>query len=247
MRRGVPRRLHLRGQADALHPPRRVRRLRCLRAGLPGRGDLLRGRHPGAVEGLLQGQRRLLRRPRLARRRRQARQDRQGPPARRGAAAAGARRTDRGGAASRPARPSRRRLPDFPWDQLDAVRRAARARTRTASSTCRSARPVDPTPAVGPGGARAPPPTPRATRRRRARRRCAQAAVDWLARRCGVDRRSTSTACCRRSAPRSWSPGCRRCSGSAPATSSCIPALAYPTYEVGARARRRRRRGRPTR
>ena len=47
MHRGVPRRLHLRGQPDALHPPRRVRRLWRLRAGLSGRGHLLRGRHPG--------------------------------------------------------------------------------------------------------------------------------------------------------------------------------------------------------
>ena len=42
----MPGRLHLRGRAIALHPPRRVRRLRRVRAGLPGRGDLLRGRRP---------------------------------------------------------------------------------------------------------------------------------------------------------------------------------------------------------
>ena len=56
-RQGVHRRvsggLHLRGRPDALHPPRRVRRLRCLRAGLPGRGHLLRGRRPGQSEGLV--------------------------------------------------------------------------------------------------------------------------------------------------------------------------------------------------
>ena len=65
-------------------------------------------------------------------------------------------------------------------------------------------------------------------------------------------RRSTRTACCRRSAPRSSSPGCRRCSASGRATSSCIPGVAYPTYDVGARlagarprCRRRPRRARP--
>ena len=35
------------GRTLALHPPRRVRRLRCVRARVPGRGHLLRGRHPG--------------------------------------------------------------------------------------------------------------------------------------------------------------------------------------------------------
>ncbi len=46
------------GEADALHPPRRVRRLRGLRAGLPGRGDLLRGRRARRVAGVLRRQRR---------------------------------------------------------------------------------------------------------------------------------------------------------------------------------------------
>ena len=48
LRRGVSGRLHLRGRADVVHPPGRVRRLRRLRTGLPGRGDLLRGRRAGA-------------------------------------------------------------------------------------------------------------------------------------------------------------------------------------------------------
>ena len=47
---------------------------------------------PEQVEGLLQGQRRVLRRPWEPRRRRQARQDREGPPADHGSAAAEARR-----------------------------------------------------------------------------------------------------------------------------------------------------------
>ena len=41
--------------------------------------------------------------------------------------------------------------------------------------------------------------------------------------------------CCRRSAPRSSSPGCRRCSGSGADDLVVVPELAYPTYEVGAR------------
>ncbi|CAA9317220.1 MAG: 4Fe-4S ferredoxin, iron-sulfur binding, partial [uncultured Frankineae bacterium] len=83
LHRGVPCRLHLRGKALALHPPRRVRGLRGLRAGVPGGGDLLRGRHAGAVEGLLPGQRRLLHRDddhRLAGRRQQGRPGRPRPP-----------------------------------------------------------------------------------------------------------------------------------------------------------------------
>ena len=46
LRRGVPRRLHLRGRPQALHQPQGVHRLRRLRAGLPGRGD-----HPGPPGG----------------------------------------------------------------------------------------------------------------------------------------------------------------------------------------------------
>ena len=44
LHRGVPGRLHLRGRPHALHPPRRVRGLRRLRARLPGGGHLLRRR-----------------------------------------------------------------------------------------------------------------------------------------------------------------------------------------------------------
>ncbi|CAA9449348.1 MAG: 4Fe-4S ferredoxin, iron-sulfur binding, partial [uncultured Pseudonocardia sp.] len=61
--RRVPGGLHLRGRPDDVHPPRRVRRLRGVRAGLPGRGHLLRGRRARAVDGVHQGQRRLVRRP----------------------------------------------------------------------------------------------------------------------------------------------------------------------------------------
>src|SRR6201986_1996688 len=108
----MPRGLHLRGRAHALHPPRRVRGLRCVRAGLPGRGDLLRRRRTGPVEGILQGQRRLLRGPRVPRRCLQDRQDRQGPP--RGSGAAG-RHQRRGMTLAS-------RLPGFTWDRIAPLR-----------------------------------------------------------------------------------------------------------------------------
>src|SRR6266550_7241325 len=111
----MPRRLHLRGRAHALHPPRRVRGLRRLRTGLPGRGDLLRRRRTRPVEGILQGQRRLLRRPRVPRRRLQDRQDRQRPP--RGSGAAG--RHQRGGMTLAS------RLPAFTWDRIAPLREKA--------------------------------------------------------------------------------------------------------------------------
>src|SRR6266481_5293561 len=108
----MPRRLHLRGRANAIHPPRRVRGLRRLRTGLPGRGDLLRRRRTRPVEGILQGQRRLLRRPRVPRRRLQDRQDRQRPPRRSGAAG----RHQRGGMTLAS------RLPAFTWDRIAPLR-----------------------------------------------------------------------------------------------------------------------------
>src|SRR5579859_4051999 len=107
MHRRMPRRLHLRGRAHAIHPPRRVRGLRRVRTGVPGRGDLLRRRRARPVEGVLQGQRGLLRRAGLPRRRIEDRQDRQGPPGRRRAAAA-----SRGGMTLAA------RLPAFTWDRL---------------------------------------------------------------------------------------------------------------------------------
>ena len=50
--RGMPGRLHLRRRPQALHQPGRVHRLRCLRAGLSGRGDQPgspRARRPGRL------------------------------------------------------------------------------------------------------------------------------------------------------------------------------------------------------
>src|ERR1022692_3417244 len=125
MHRGMPRRLHLRGRAHALYPPGRVRGLRRMRAGLPGRGHLLRRRRAGPVEGLLQGERRVLRGPRLAGRRRQDRQDPEGPSADRRPAAAGA----GGRAPTAGGRPPTlaARLPPFPWDALEPAKATAAA------------------------------------------------------------------------------------------------------------------------
>ena len=118
-----------------------MRRLRCLRAGLPRRGDLLRRRPARQVGRLLQGQRRVLRRDRLARRRGQGRRDRQGPPGHRGAAAPGRRRT-RSRLAWRSTCPT---SPGTPWLPSRGDRASARP---AASSTSRSARPSTRRPAV---------------------------------------------------------------------------------------------------
>src|SRR5690242_3880284 len=136
MHRGVPRRLHLRGRAHALHTPRRMRGLRRMRAGLPGRGDLLRGRRARPVEGLLQGQRGVLHRAGLAGRRVEGREDQQGPPGRRRAAAAGRRQLT-----------TATRLPRFPWDLLAPY--AEKARAHNAGIVDLSVgTPVDPVPAI---------------------------------------------------------------------------------------------------
>src|SRR3954447_19297820 len=129
--------LHLRGRAHALHPPGRVCRLRRVRTGVPGGSDLLRGRRPGPVEGLLQGERRVLRRPRLTRWRVEGRQDRQGPRAGGCPATAGTRRelSQLG------------RLPTFPWDTI-ADEAATAAAHPDGIVDLSVGTPVDPTPAV---------------------------------------------------------------------------------------------------
>src|SRR3989441_13140430 len=50
LRGRVTRGLHLRGGGPALHPPRRVHRLRRVRAGVPGHGDLPGRGRTAAVE-----------------------------------------------------------------------------------------------------------------------------------------------------------------------------------------------------
>src|ERR1700737_4867623 len=114
MHRGMPGWLHLRGRPHAVHPPRRVRGLRRLRARLPGRGDLLRRRRTRPVEGVLQGQRRLLRGPRLPGRRLQDREDRQGSSA-----------GGRAATASRGGMTLAGRLPAYTWDRIAPLREKA--------------------------------------------------------------------------------------------------------------------------
>ncbi|MCW5951981.1 MAG: succinyldiaminopimelate transaminase [Propionibacteriaceae bacterium] len=109
-----------------------MRRLRGLRAGLPGRGDLLRGRRPRRSGRVLRHQRPLLRRDRLTRRRGPAGPDRLRPPD--GGGATAARRVSLAG-----------RLPDFPWDSLADAR--ARAASHPGGLVDLSVgTPVDPTP-----------------------------------------------------------------------------------------------------
>src|SRR5690606_36052360 len=134
LHRRVPRGLHLRRRAITVHPPGRVRGLRRLRAGVPGRGDLLRGRPARGVGGLLQGERRVLRRGRLPRWRRQGRRH---PP----------RSPDH----RRPPAPGRvmgvRDLADYPWDAVEPYReRAAQHPGGLVDLSVGS--PVDPTPEV---------------------------------------------------------------------------------------------------
>src|SRR5260370_9961829 len=151
--RGVPRGLHLRGRAHALYPPGRVRRLRRLRAGLPGRGHLLRGRRARTVEGLLPGQRRLLPESRLAGRRVQDRQDRPGSPA--GGIAATATALTPTAGRRHPAPTCSARLPRFPWDALEPYK--ARALAHPGGLVDLSVgTPVDPFPARVPQALEAP-------------------------------------------------------------------------------------------
>src|SRR6478752_7404531 len=117
----MSRRLHLRRRSDALYPPRRMCRLRRLRAGLSGRGHLLRGRCAGRVGRLHPGQRRLLRRSRVAGRCVQNRQAEQGRPGDRRPSADGG-----GELTPQPTAPVTQ-LPDFPWDSLLPARTVAAA------------------------------------------------------------------------------------------------------------------------
>src|SRR5688500_12531476 len=169
----MPRRLHRRGQADALHPPRRVRRLRSLRTGVPGRGDLLRGRHARGVEGVLRRERALLRRDRFAGRCRQDGCDRRRSPDHRGPP------TAEPGMSTVSAR-----FPEFPWDTI--VEAKARAAAHPDGLVDLSmGTPVDPTPDViqkALADATNAPSYPTVLGPVALR----QAAVDWLERRFGV-------------------------------------------------------------
>src|SRR5690606_2032845 len=122
-----------------VHPPGRVRGLRCLRAGLPRRGHLLRGRRPRRVEGLLPRQRRVLRRDRLARRRGEDGSDREGRPDDRRPPAPGLTAPTMG----------LHDLSDlsYPWDSIDDLRTTAAAHPGGLVNLSMGT-PVDPTPAV---------------------------------------------------------------------------------------------------
>src|SRR4051794_20087266 len=230
LHRRVPGGLHLRGRPDALHPPRRVRGLRRLRAGLPGGGHLLRGRRPGQVEGLLQRQRGVLLRPGQPRRCREDRQDRQGPPDRRRAAAPG-----RGPLTTAEAGAAARRLPDFPWDALtDARARAARHPGGVVDLSIGT--PVDESPAVlqdalaaaanSPGY-----PTALGTSALRS------AAADWLSRRLGVsvaDPLGSEPSVIPTVGSKELVAMLPTLLGLQGSGTVLIPEVAYPTYEVGA-------------
>ena len=82
---------------------------------------------PDEWAGLLQGERRVLRRRRLARRRRQGRRHPQGPPDHRRSAAAGARVLSRGGSA---ATSQWADAPDYPWDAVAPYAERASAAPR---------------------------------------------------------------------------------------------------------------------
>src|SRR5918997_3006806 len=111
---------------------------------MPRRGDFLRGRHAGGVEGVLQRQRGLLRRSGLPGRCGQDGRDRQGPSAGRGAAAPRTRRET--------APTVRRRrssdLPDFPWDTLAGAKARAQAHPDGLVDLSVGT-PIDPTPEIG--------------------------------------------------------------------------------------------------
>ena len=198
MHRGVPGRLHLRGRADALHPPRRVRRLRCLRAGLPGRGDLLRGRH-ARRSGRTTTRRTSTSSTTSARpaaRRRSARSTR---TTRwwRALPAAGERALTADVGLGRPAA----RLPLGPPGA--APRRGPR-RTRTGIVDLSIGTPVDPAPAAGPGARWPRPPDAPGYPLTAGTPALPGRGAGWLARRLGAAG-PASDACCRPSAPRSSS------------------------------------------
>ena len=122
--------------------------------------------------------------------------------------------------------------PTSPGTPSPPTRRSPR-RIPAGSSTSRSAPRSTPCPPWCAPRSPARPRTTPATRPRTARPTLREA-VAGVAGAPVRGRPSTRSRCCRRSAPRSWSPGCPRCSGSAAGDTVVIPELAYPTYEVGA-------------
>src|SRR3954468_19153904 len=196
-----------------------------MRAGLSGRGDLLRGRRSRAVEGLHLGELRVLRGPRLARRRVQGRQDRQGHPVRRSPAAA------RGRPLTPPSPPPASALPDFPWDLLEPAKAVAAVHPDGIVDLSVGT-PVDPVPAPirsalaaasdAPGyPLTAGTPTLRA------------ALVDWFSSACGATPDELGVLPTIGSKELvAWLPTLL---GIGPGDVVVIPSVCYPTYEVGVR------------
>src|ERR1700739_1971292 len=122
----MPRRLHLRRRAHAVHPPRRMRGLWRVRAGLSRRGHLLRGRRARAVGAIHTDQRRLLRGAGLARRGLESWHDRERSAVGQGSTAAGGRRLTEATAVTRRLSVSAS-LPTFPWDTLADASALARS------------------------------------------------------------------------------------------------------------------------
>src|SRR5438105_1573895 len=220
MHRGMAGWLHLRVRPHAVYPPRRVRGLRRLRARLPGRGDLLRRRRTRPVEGILQGQRRLFRGPRLPGRRLQGRQDRQGSPA-----------GGRAATASHGGMTLASRLPVFTWDRIAPLREKAGLHPGGPVDLSMGT-PVDPVPDLirsalaeasnAPGY-----PATWGTPRLRS------AAAGWLARAHGVSVSPDDVLPVVGTKEFiAWLPVML---GLGPGDVVAHPALAYPTYDIGAR------------
>ena len=167
-------------------------------------------------------------------------QDREGPPVRRRAAAAGWPSTDadrrggRGGRCAVACTSLAARLPDFPWDPLTPTP-SAPGRTPTASSTSPSAPRSTPCRRVVQAALRAAP-TPPATRPRTARPALRAAAAGWMARALGVTVPDDAVLPLIGSKELvAWLPTLL---GLGPGDTVVVPELAYPTYAVGAPARR---------
>src|ERR1700691_1679922 len=196
-----------------------MRGLRRLRARVPGRGHLLRGRRPRAVEGLLQGERRFLPGTRLPRWRVQGRQGRQGPPTGRGTAAAGRGRVTLAS-----------RIPEYPWDELAPLAEKARAFPGGAVDLSLGS-PVDPVPSVvkqALAAAADAPGYPRAAGTPEWR----AAAVGWLAR--ALDVHVPSAAVLPVVGTKEFIAWLPTQLGLGTGDTVIYPSLAYPTYAVGA-------------
>src|SRR5581483_10740408 len=197
-----------------------VRGLRRLRTGLPGRGDLLRRRRAGAVEGLLQGQRRVLQRARLPRRRVQDRQGRHRPPGGRGPAATSRSRVTLAA-----------RLPAFTWDRLAPLREKAIVYQNDMADFSMGT-PVDPVADVVRDALATASDWPGypATRGTAALR---EAASGWLARDCGVMVSADDVLPV--VGTKEFVAALPTQLGLGPGDVVMHPAIAYPTYDAGAR------------